>query len=53
MFDFLLLVGELVDKGYNGDSAEMALLSHDEKIDKVLFLRNIASISHSSFVVVN
>ena len=36
VFDFLLLMGEIVDKGYNGDSAEIALLYHEEKIDKVM-----------------
>ncbi len=35
VLDFLFLVGELEEKGYNGDSAEMALLTHDKDITKV------------------
>ncbi|XP_003387213.1 PREDICTED: leucine-rich repeat extensin-like protein 5 [Amphimedon queenslandica] len=36
VFDFLFLVGEIVDKGYNGDSAETALIAHKEDVEKSL-----------------
>lgn len=35
VFDFLFLVNEIEEKGYNGDSGETALLAHDEDIEKV------------------
>jgi len=36
ILDFLILVGRLEDVGYNGDSAETALLVSDEDFDKAL-----------------
>lgn len=36
VFDFLFLVNEIEEKGYNGDSGETALLAHDEDIEKVM-----------------
>ena len=43
-------MGEIVDKGYNGDSAEIALLYHEEKIDKVMSFFNICPSSCSPLV---
>jgi uncharacterized UBP type Zn finger protein len=40
VFDFLLLVGKLEEKGFNGDSCETALLAHEEDIDKSLSYLN-------------
>ena len=35
MLDFLFLVGEVEEKGYNGDSVEAALLNHNKDVAKV------------------
>ena len=35
ILDFLFLIGRLEDQGYNGDSAETALLVSKEDFDKV------------------
>ena len=32
------MIGKLEEKGYNGDSAEVALLFHDEDADKVSYI---------------
>ena len=33
--DFLFLINEIEEKGHSGDSAETALLSHEQNVEKV------------------
>ena len=35
VFDFLIAIGQIEDKGYNGDSGETALLLHNQDVEKV------------------
>lgn len=35
VFDFLITIGQIEEKGYNGDSGETALLIHNQDVEKV------------------
>ena len=57
MIEFLVLVGELEEKGHAGDSAETALLVHKQDVKKVsglhLSLFGAHLVSHRSLPLFN